>query len=991
MDITKNMMKSKVIQSSQTTNCGLRGAQGIQGPPGSRGFKGDKGDPGSAGRKGDPGDLGPQGIPGPSGIGVKGNDGVNGSIGPPGPAGEQGIKGPAGPSGGQGPAGVQGPFGPQGARGVAGPPGPFADVPNLNNVVNVGAWVQPLTQVTIPDINIENITGRRNYTDSTEFINININSPMVTVSGSIDISYDIFTHSILSHGKPISIGFDASNITIGSSGTTTYMNGPLTVSGVITSGANKPMTIGPDSSNITIGSSGTTTYMNGPLTISGVITSGANKPMTIGPDSSNITIGSSGTTTYMNGPLTVSGIISSGSNNTITIGRDDSSGITIGTSGATTYLNGPLSISGTIISGTSIGNTGGSTIFYGQASFDESPHVPIPTYGNDATNKGYVDHLIGNYSGSGINLYMNNSQPSDIDGYRVLSNLISSATTTSVIETQALSVSPATETFIRSFVTPVGYPGTTTIPIGLWNMSLYAHTSSTIGFLYLRFKIFTMNSLGEESGPIITSGDSRDVNAVSSSTPVMYNITATVHDTRPLSITDRIVIKVYSIGTGMDSSVKLYTSFEDDYYSFVNSSLSGGTSLLSSTNTWTGNNTFAVGLLTVSGIITSGLNNTMTIGPDSSGITIGSSGTTTYLNGPLSVSGVITSGTDKQMNIGTVDSSNIHVGRSGTTTTVDGSFNTTWIQSGSITTPLVIGTVDTSNITIGRFGSTTKVDGSFNTTWIQSGNTNTPLNIGTVDTSNITIGRGGSITTISGALYNKNIQSGNTNTPLTIGTVDTSNITIGRAGTTTTVDGSFNTTWIQSDNTNTPLVIGTVDTSNITIGRFGSTTKVDGSLNTTWIQAGETSDLKIGTANTGNITIGQSSNTSITVNGTLNADNLKVNGVNVSTSTFTNPIGGGNSYLSFNNGTRTVFMDYGTINGHVGDSDTTSSYVVNYSLTFTTTPIVLLTIQDNEGSTNNLKVFLNTASCSTTSTSISCTNGSNSDLNFIIHWIAIGI
>ena len=46
----------------------------------------------------------------------------------------------------------------------------------------------------------------------------------------------------------------------------------------------------------------------------------------------------------------------------------------------------------------------------GQVTFDRPPRAPKPEIGNDIATKSYVDTLVGNYSGSGLNLYMNSGQ-----------------------------------------------------------------------------------------------------------------------------------------------------------------------------------------------------------------------------------------------------------------------------------------------------------------------------------------------------------------------------------------------------------------------------------------------------------------------------------------------------------------------------------------------------------------------------------------------------
>ena len=80
------------------------------------------GDDGDDGSQGPPGPQGEQGPPGPQG--EQGPPGPQGEQGPPGPQGEQGVAGPAGPQGPQGPAGSQGEQGVAGPTGPAGPQGP---------------------------------------------------------------------------------------------------------------------------------------------------------------------------------------------------------------------------------------------------------------------------------------------------------------------------------------------------------------------------------------------------------------------------------------------------------------------------------------------------------------------------------------------------------------------------------------------------------------------------------------------------------------------------------------------------------------------------------------------------------------------------------------------------------------------------------------------------------------------------------------------------
>jgi hypothetical protein len=116
----------------------IKGEQGIQGdvgPAGPRGLTGDngaQGDPGPIGPqgpKGDQGDTGPAGPQGPQGLkGDQGDVGLAGSQGPQGLKGDQGDIGPAGPQGLQGLQGDPGPIGPQGLQGPKGDQGDIGAV-----------------------------------------------------------------------------------------------------------------------------------------------------------------------------------------------------------------------------------------------------------------------------------------------------------------------------------------------------------------------------------------------------------------------------------------------------------------------------------------------------------------------------------------------------------------------------------------------------------------------------------------------------------------------------------------------------------------------------------------------------------------------------------------------------------------------------------------------------------------------------------------------
>ncbi|MEI6867789.1 MAG: hypothetical protein WCK62_04740, partial [Actinomycetes bacterium] len=97
-------------------------SSGATGPQGERGLTGAKGDKGERGETGATGPAGPIGLTGKTGA-----DGAAGASGLPGKAGADGaagVSGAAGPAGASGAAGATGPAGATGATGPQGPAGP---------------------------------------------------------------------------------------------------------------------------------------------------------------------------------------------------------------------------------------------------------------------------------------------------------------------------------------------------------------------------------------------------------------------------------------------------------------------------------------------------------------------------------------------------------------------------------------------------------------------------------------------------------------------------------------------------------------------------------------------------------------------------------------------------------------------------------------------------------------------------------------------------
>lgn len=272
----------------------------------------------------------------------------------------------------------------------------------------------------------------------------------------------------------------------------------------------------------------------------------------------------------------------------------------------------------------------------GQTVFNTPPHIPDPVLGNDAASKGYVDGLIGNYSGNGLTLYFNyattQTDPIIAPSVGVLQQTLApiNSPTTNNFYTMT-SIASGTNTLISTFTTDVGFPNTLTIPTGLWSMLIWGYTTAQPGQLYYHFHLNEVSSAGAFVAQIGTSGFSSDVNAINSADPDAFHCSlALVGPYTMASVNSRLQIQVYTTGTGA-VPLNLFTLFGGDYYSNITSTLSGATSLLTQNNTWTGVNNFTAGFLTNG--VDSAVAGTLNLGTTNSTLTtIGSITNPTAIN-----------------------------------------------------------------------------------------------------------------------------------------------------------------------------------------------------------------------------------------------------------------------------------------------------------------------------------------------------------------------
>jgi len=347
--------------------------------------------------------------------------------------------------------------------------------------------------------------------------------------------------------------------------------------------------------NITIGSSDVTTTIGGTLSAQTIIagsTGSAVNLYTTQTASGDITIGNNAVTTTIGGTLSAQTIIArtgaTGSAVNLYTTQTTGGKITIGSSGVTTQIDGTLSIgTPTTITSTAFTTSTPDYSFNGSGNikFNTSPSVPVPTSGSHATTKEYVDTVVGNYGGNGLALYFN-TPSTTAPSTGTLSNVaISSA---QVIVTKAMATG---DNLIATFTTS-GYPNTSFIPIGLWTSTIYGSSSSATGTLRYFFKVYKV--VGSTPTLIGTSGYSYDINSITPNPGNFYSTFALTTE-QTLNTTDLIRIEIYG-NASADVPVNniLSTYFQGATYSFITTSLNGGVSLLTKTNTWSGTNTFLV-------------------------------------------------------------------------------------------------------------------------------------------------------------------------------------------------------------------------------------------------------------------------------------------------------------------------------------------------------------------------------------------------------------
>jgi hypothetical protein len=288
-------------------------------------------------------------------------------------------------------------------------------------------------------------------------------------------------------------------------------------------------------------------------------------------------------TANQSGAINIANLQTTGQLNIATAGGR-SGNIYIGNDGTGTVQSSNITIGFNTTGAVNIGGPNGTVNINGQATFTEVPHCDvIPTFSEDLTNKLYVDSRIA--SGGSNFFYFNYSDNSTLGSpIKKLGNSVVISALQTVTTTQLGT------NLIATFISDPGVPNITLIPSGIWELNQWGNSVGTpVGTLFYYFVLKTYRTSTAAYTTRGTSGYSQVVNLT---TPSLYFASLSL-GSFAVDLEDRIVIEVYSIGTGTGVNT-LNSYYQDTNYSYLSCPIIEGTDLLNKNNSWTGTNSFTL-------------------------------------------------------------------------------------------------------------------------------------------------------------------------------------------------------------------------------------------------------------------------------------------------------------------------------------------------------------------------------------------------------------
>jgi hypothetical protein len=505
---------------------GITGAQGAQGTAGTNGAQGAQGPTGDTGAQGATGNTGAQGVQGPQGIdGVQGAQGVEGSQGVQGPQGIDGAQGAQG-------SGVQGAQGPQGTQGVSATGEAINDI-STNDVLTGTTEERVIGFITIPAGTVQlntsyawmaRINGSKVITNTTITTRAYIGTNLPTIGNTIPAVTSNFGVLYALSGPNVTNTMQKIFMTPATGSlnnlNTLYWFSTGTPSDFVGN-------IGSSAALQTVSIDWTVDQY---ITITGQLSSAVDSVFTsartffamngIGEQGEQGIDGAQGA----QGPIGFQGFTGA-QGNAGTNGLDGAQGA----QGAT-------------------GDTGaqGATGLQGFTG-PQGNQGPQGTAGTDGIS-------------AGSTFYFNQSEASDVLGYRTLSTQPTSATVQTVTKNLT---NNQQNVLVQEFITDE--LGFAVIPAGVQRFSLYytIPTQGTNVDTYLTLQL--ADSAGVPYGPIITSGLAEI--GYNAGNPDETNIEV-VLPTTAISTTDRMICKLY-LNNEDNSNRSVVWSTENGYYSFV--------------------------------------------------------------------------------------------------------------------------------------------------------------------------------------------------------------------------------------------------------------------------------------------------------------------------------------------------------------------------------------------------------------------------------------
>jgi hypothetical protein len=131
-------------------------------------------------------------------------------------------------------------------------------------------------------------------------------------------------------------------------------------------------------------------------------------------------------------------------------------------------------------------------------------------------------------------------------------------------QVSAVTISSGVTSTIASFLTPVGYPNTITIPAGYWSFYLHGYKDTVSASFDVFCEVYVRTTGGTETLILATEGAN-----VTTVDPVTYmELTDGYYSGSTIDVTDRILVKVLATNTGSQTNTVTFLTEGQQHYSY---------------------------------------------------------------------------------------------------------------------------------------------------------------------------------------------------------------------------------------------------------------------------------------------------------------------------------------------------------------------------------------------------------------------------------------